>query len=288
MKTKEENEADALRIIKQLTDDPGEGLYPPDIALDTQPPHRSGYAATRHQIALIWREHAEAVLPVGEWIRLAFQAGLKAGTEGKLDMLTIVVGTDNEQTSAVVRAVAGDEAPELSLEVPLDARGRTGSHVVVFPEAEMHPSAHARLGDLVVAWVKLGVDLVLWTHSRLLFMRLCRRVAEHALAHDAVRLLWCGEEGPVGCTFDANGLLRPAHAPDSPMPSMFGEKEMAEELGAIKQAVMLAQHGDKPLKELMRRDIQIGPDPGSAPTERPAAPDSSAEAPAGHDHGDAP
>lgn len=64
------------------------------------------------------------------------------------------------------------------------------------PEAHLHPSAQAGLGELAIETALAGRSrVILETHSETLLLRIRRRIAEHKLSPDHVAMYWVDDEG---------------------------------------------------------------------------------------------
>jgi AAA ATPase domain/Protein of unknown function (DUF3696) len=64
------------------------------------------------------------------------------------------------------------------------------------PEAHLHPSAQAGLGELAIETALAGRSrVILETHSETLLLRIRRRIAEQKLSPDQVAMYWVDDEG---------------------------------------------------------------------------------------------
>lgn len=97
-------------------------------------------------------------------------------------------GTDPDVAATVSLANTGYGVSQiLPLLVEL-AIGTPGLLLIEQPEIHLHPRAQSKLGDLLIAFMKAGYQLLVETHSEHLIYRLRALVAETADLHQQVRL----------------------------------------------------------------------------------------------------
>ncbi len=184
-------------------------------------------------------------------------------------MLTMILGQENDRTLGVLQNLSeGAEEVFVSQEDPTSLAHPLpdGDKLVcALPETALHATKHVGIADALVAQARKPGDLLVWTHSRLIFLRVCRAVAEKTIAFDQVTVLWCGDE-PQRFRFNEHGLFAGVDA-EHPLPRMFGEDEERAELTAIQQAFGLSINAGKPMKELFRHNMPLSAAPASKPVD---------------------
>lgn len=175
-------------------------------------------------------------------------------------MITIVTSDNNDKALAYLRSVATDASetwpdPEQPGELvipPLEDQ----TVLCLLPETGRPVAEQFGYADKIADLAKTRGMVLLWTMSRPLFFRLCRRIAEGSFPYQEAKVVWCGGEEPQVFTFLESGLCEGV-SPETPMPFLFGEKEVDEEYLALRQAVHSHLVKDNPVVQLKKETINV-------------------------------
>jgi len=136
---------------------------------------------------------------VTAWYRDTFRVDLRVRYEGETASLEVRREPGGEP---VPFAQAGQGLSQvLSVAVQCAARTRAGAgvDVIEYPEAGLHPGAHAAVADLIVERLRgPSRPMVVETHSEVLLLRLRRRIVEQRLRPEDVAIYFVGRDDDTG------------------------------------------------------------------------------------------
>ena len=175
-------------------------------------------------------------------------------------MLVIVTSDNNDKALAYLRAHGTDASeawPDPDHPGELVAPPLTDQTVLcLLPETGRPVAEQIALGDKILELGRTRALVLLWTMSRPLFFRLCRRLAEGRFPYQEMQVVWCGGDEPQIYTFLESGISVGV-SPETPMPFLFGEKETDEEYLALRQVVHSHLMKDNPIVELRKEYIDM-------------------------------
>ena len=138
---------------------------------------------------------------VRTWYREAFGVSLEIRAQGPYAEL-VIRGSARDAEVQLAQSGAG-LAQVLPVAVAvLTAEGEgPGVDVIEHPEAELHPTAHAAVAELLLSHLPgRKRPVIVETHSEMLLLRARRWIAEGRLSADQVLIYWISKEPGIGST----------------------------------------------------------------------------------------
>ena len=135
---------------------------------------------------------------VWEWYRRAFEVSLDLKAEGKYSDLIV---RSNQGPDVLIDQSGGGLSQVLPVVVTVLTAKRQGPgiDIIEHPEAELHPSAHAHVAELLLGNLSgSGRPTIIETHSEMILLRARRWIAERRLSPDDVLVYWIHPEPERG------------------------------------------------------------------------------------------
>ncbi|MCY3630542.1 MAG: AAA family ATPase [Bacteroidetes bacterium] len=135
---------------------------------------------------------------VREWYRRAFEVSLDLKPEGKYSDLIV---RTNQGPDVLLDQSGGGLSQVLPVVVTVltAKQQRPGVDIIEHPEAELHPSAHAHIAELLLGNLSGPTrPLIIETHSEMILLRARRWIAEGRLSPDDILVYWIHPEPERG------------------------------------------------------------------------------------------